>query len=379
MTPDELLRERKRRELLARVNDASNTTPSADEALVSDNAKQSLKAAGHWAGVLGKRAAEITKQGAFIAAERTRAAAAVASEKARQSQEAAAAKRAAAERSKAMTLPRTPLAASEPATDPAGGPVTDGRGNVGDTALPCAEPGTAPFEGVTPADVSHALDGFSDLAVEEAAELTPAIEPTIDPTHAPLPEDPMGELPPLPDDAYSEEPTQQLDDTIPARLRRRLILALLGAGLVGAGVAAFAWLGRDDATPAPIPVIAPIAEAPSASPEATPSSASLETDASPMTTPVELVPVQPEPDPVEAIEAGSLPEPEQALPPPASRTSAEAKAPAPERPRAANAPERRPATRSAPRAPTPAPVNDPQWQRQADADLDAWAKRAGLD
>jgi len=78
MTPDELLRERKRRELLARANDASNATPSADEALVSDNAKQSLKAAGHWAGVLGKRAVEATKQGATIAADKAKLAAAAA-------------------------------------------------------------------------------------------------------------------------------------------------------------------------------------------------------------------------------------------------------------------------------------------------------------
>jgi len=364
MTPDELLRERKRRELLARANGAGNTTPSADEALVTDHTKQSFKAAGHWAGVLGKRAAEATKKGAVIAAEKTKAVAAAVSERAKQSRQEALAKRSAGE---------------EPACDPSNESVVEAMGSTAEAPPTGVEPVTTPLAGMTPAEASHTVHQFADPTRDEAADTALAsIEPT-DPNHAPLPEDPMGELPPLPDDAYSEETTEQQSTDNPARPRRGLLLALLGAGLVGTGLAAFAWLGRDDATEASIPVTLPITEAPIPLKNVTPLPAPAEPVAKPMPAPVEPVPMQPETNPVDAIEAGLLPEPEQALPPSASRTPVEAKAPALERPRAAASPERRPATRSSPRAPAPAPVNALQWQRQADADLDAWAKRAGLD
>ena len=72
MTPEELIRKRKRDELLKRANAAQTTAPSVEEKLVSDNTKETLKAAGHWAGVIGKRAAELTQKGAAVAAEKAR-------------------------------------------------------------------------------------------------------------------------------------------------------------------------------------------------------------------------------------------------------------------------------------------------------------------
>ena len=63
MTPEELIRKRKRDELLKRANAAQPTTPTDGEQLVSENTKETLKAAGHWAGVIGKRAAELTQKG----------------------------------------------------------------------------------------------------------------------------------------------------------------------------------------------------------------------------------------------------------------------------------------------------------------------------
>ena len=72
MTPEELIRKRKRDELLKRANAAQTTTPTVEEKLVSDNTKETLKAAGHWAGVIGKRAAELTQKGAAAAAEKAR-------------------------------------------------------------------------------------------------------------------------------------------------------------------------------------------------------------------------------------------------------------------------------------------------------------------
>lgn len=72
MTPEELIRKRKRDELLKRANAAQTTAPSVEEKLVSDNTKETLRAAGHWAGVIGKRAAELTQKGAAVAAEKAR-------------------------------------------------------------------------------------------------------------------------------------------------------------------------------------------------------------------------------------------------------------------------------------------------------------------
>lgn len=72
MTPEELIRKRKRDELLKRANAAQTTAPSVEEKLVSDNIKETLRAAGHWAGVIGKRAAELTQKGAAVAAEKAR-------------------------------------------------------------------------------------------------------------------------------------------------------------------------------------------------------------------------------------------------------------------------------------------------------------------
>src|SRR5690606_40555728 len=72
MTPEELIRKRKRDELLKRANAAQTTAPSVEEKLVSDNTKETLKAAGHWAGMIGKRAADLTQKGAAAAAEKAR-------------------------------------------------------------------------------------------------------------------------------------------------------------------------------------------------------------------------------------------------------------------------------------------------------------------
>jgi len=72
MTPEELIRKRKRDELLKRANATQPTTPTDGEQLVSENTKETLKAAGHWAGVIGKRAAELTQKGVAVAAEKAR-------------------------------------------------------------------------------------------------------------------------------------------------------------------------------------------------------------------------------------------------------------------------------------------------------------------
>lgn len=380
MTPDELLRQRKQQELLARANAAKNTAPSADEALVSDNTKQTLKAAGHWASVLSKRAVEATKQGATLAADKTKAAAAAASEKAKQAQDAATAKREAALKAKAASAPEASSVRMKPDRKAAGPIVTDGMGRVEHVpVIPRVEPGTAPLDNIAPADVSHALTESSDPIFEEPIEPSRAFEPAMHPNKAPLPDDPMGELPPLPDDAYSEAATEAGNATDPAPRRRRWILALLAVSVVGVGVAAFAWLGRDEPSASPMPSTAPsIDEAPASSkPEPLP--APQEPVSPPAPEPVAPVPVQPETVEPSEVDVVTPSEPEQPLPPPTSSARAKPTTPSPATPRAAAASERRPATRNAQRTPSNAPANAPEWQRQADADLDAWAKRAGLD
>lgn len=72
MTPEELIRKRRCDDLLKRANAGQTTTPSVEEKLVSDNTKETLRAASHWAGVIGKRAAELTQKGAAVAAEKAR-------------------------------------------------------------------------------------------------------------------------------------------------------------------------------------------------------------------------------------------------------------------------------------------------------------------
>lgn len=72
MTPEELIRQRKQRELLAKAAQAKATGPSDDEKIVSDATKENLKTAGRLVASFSKAVAEKTKHAAALAAEKGR-------------------------------------------------------------------------------------------------------------------------------------------------------------------------------------------------------------------------------------------------------------------------------------------------------------------
>ena len=74
MTPEELIKQRKQRELLAKAAQAKTTAPADAEKLVSDATKENLKTAGRLAASFGKALADKTKQAASVAAEGARGA-----------------------------------------------------------------------------------------------------------------------------------------------------------------------------------------------------------------------------------------------------------------------------------------------------------------
>ena len=65
-------REQRKRELQTTRDDTLGVSPLGDNKVVSDNTKEALKTAGHWAGVIGKRAAELTHKGVAAAAEKAK-------------------------------------------------------------------------------------------------------------------------------------------------------------------------------------------------------------------------------------------------------------------------------------------------------------------
>ncbi|WP_254806807.1 hypothetical protein [Xanthomonas campestris] len=72
MTPEELIKQREQRKLLARAAEAKTTGASDDEKIVSDATKENLKSAGRLAASFGKTVAEKTKHAAALAAEKGR-------------------------------------------------------------------------------------------------------------------------------------------------------------------------------------------------------------------------------------------------------------------------------------------------------------------
>lgn len=65
-------REQRKRELQTTRDDTLGVSPLGDNKVVSDNTKEALKTAGHWAGMIGKRAAELTHKGVAAAAEKAK-------------------------------------------------------------------------------------------------------------------------------------------------------------------------------------------------------------------------------------------------------------------------------------------------------------------
>jgi hypothetical protein len=395
MTPEELIRKRKRDELLKRANAAQTTAPSVEEKLVSDNTKETLKAAGHWAGVIGKRAAELTQKGVAVAAEKAKEAKAQLDAKRAKTAE----ERVQATEANSSTLTVQPakvdVAKTFLKTETAGSLVADGMAQ--DLVLVDGEV----CEGKAPTDEMASEDVVEALSVQEPAAI-PGDAGAVEVGEAVLVEDQteqlqvvevpglamdVGTLPCEPEDGVEEpqvtddvsigqsglapgaveEPGRSPDATAPegpqtslqSRLRTRWPWVLGGVVAVSLVAGALHFLQEKNEPPPPS-ASAPVA-------------------------PI-VAPVVPEqvPEVVEAHVVAPAPAvlPEQAKPEPTIEGPMPAAAPAV----TASAPI---ATQSMPspkrsspplpkKSPAPAAEQKNDWQQKASDDLDAWAEKSGI-
>lgn len=359
MTPEEKnqrILQRKREELLKRANATPTASPTQEERLVSDGVKENLKAASHWAGVISKRTAELTQKGVAAAAE-----------KAKEVKATVDAKRA---RSAEESLQATG-AESGPTVQPTEAEVAPEDLVV---ALSVHEPAAITVEaeavGVSETNLEP---GVTELRpVVEAARFTPEADaPSYQPADAvkelqvtdgvstgqgKLAATVAEELGPSPH-AKSPEAAQASLHCTP-RSRWPWVLASVVAVALVAGAIYF-LLGKNDQAPTSTP--AP------ASPVATP--------AAPEQLPevVEVPVVAPAPAVLseQAKPEATIEKPAPVAAPPVTTTAPIAPQPMPS-PKRATAP----LPKKAP-APAAEPRND--WQQKANADLDAWAKKSGID
>lgn len=396
MTPEELIRKRKRDELLKRANAAQTTTPSVEEKLVSDNTKETLKAAGHWAGVIGKRAAELTQKGAAVAAEKARDVKATVDARLAKAAE----ERVEATKEDWSSTPTVQQAEVEVATkflnsEGPGYLVADGMAQ--DLVLVDGEvwEGKAPSAEMAAEDVVEALPVHEPAAIAGEAVAVEVGEATL--VAAPIEQQPVVEAPDLapevgalsdlPADAVEEpqvtndvsigqselalgaveEPSHSPDATAPegpqvslqSRLRSRWPWVVGGVVAVVLVAGAHYFLQEKNEQPPPsasapvAPVAAPVV------PELVP-----EVVEAPVVAPAPAVlPEQARPEPtVEKLEPVSAPV---------------VKAPTPIATQSMPSPKRV----SAPlpkKAPAPSAEQKNDWQQKASDDLDAWAEKSGI-
>lgn len=396
MTPEELIRKRKRDELLKRANAAQTTAPSVEEKLVSDNTKETLKAAGHWAGVIGKRAAELTQKGAAAAAEKARDVKATVD--ARLSK--AAEERVEATKEDWSSTPTVQAAEVEVATkflksERAGSLVTDGMAQ--DLVLVDGEvcEGKAPTDEMASEDVVEALSVQESAAIPGEAVAVEVGEATL--VAAPIEQQPVVEAPDLapevgalsdlPADAVEEpqvtndvsigqselalgaveEPSHSPDATAPegpqvslqSRLRTRWPWVLGGVVAVSLVAGALHFLQEKNEQPPPsasapvAPIATPVVPEQVSevveAPVVAPAPAVLPEQARP-------VPTIAKPEPV-AAPAVTASAPKEAQPKPSPKR---ASPPLPKK------------------APAPAAEQKNDWQQKASDDLDAWAEKSGI-
>ncbi len=395
MTPEELIRKRKRDELLKRANAAQTTAPSVEEKLVSDNTKETLKAAGHWAGVIGKRAAELTQKGAAAAAEKARdVKATVDSRLAKAAEERVEATEEGRSSTTTVQAAEVEVATKFLKSERADSLVTDGMAH--DLVLVDGEvcEGNAPTDEMASEDVVEALSvqepaeipgeaGAVDVGeavlVEAQTEQLQIVEvPGLAPEVGAVSDQPADgvEEPQVTDDVSIgqselslgavEEPSHSPDATAPegpqvslqSRLRSRWPWVVGGVVAVALAAGAIYFLQEKNDQP-------PIAPAPVA----------------PVATPV--VPEQVA-EVVEAVVAAPAPAvlPEQARPEPTIEKPEPVATPVV----SASAPI---ATQSMPspkrsspplpkKSPAPAAEQKNDWQQKASDDLDAWAEKSGI-
>ena len=396
MTPEELIRKRKRDELLKRANAAKTTAPSVEEKLVSDNTKETLKAAGHWAGVIGKRAAELTHKGVAAAAEKAKEAKATVDARLAKATE----ERVEATEEERSSTPTVRSAEVEVMTklfrsEGPGCVVVDGMAQDDVRVDGDDMEGKAPFAELAAEDLVDALAVHDQAAVAGEADSVEVGEATL--VAAPIEQQPVVEAPDLapevgalsdlPADAVEEpqvtndvsigqselalgaveEPSHSPDATAPegpqtslqSRLRSRWPWVVGGVVAVVLVAGAHYFLQEKNEQPLPsasapvAPVAAPVV------PEQVP-----EVVEAPVVAPAPAVlPEQAKLEPTIA-----KPEPVAAPAVTASAPIATQSMPSPKR---ASAPLPK-------KAPAPSAERKNDWQQKASDDLDAWAEKSGI-
>ncbi len=353
MTPEERIQQRKREELLKRANATPTASPTQEERLVSDDMKENLKAASHWAGVISKRTAELTQKGVAAAAEKAKQAKAqLDAKRTRGAQEHRALKE--KPQDAPLTLEQEMLVRQ--LTSDAAAPVLVGAGDKG-MWVPC-DLGEDVDELVDGAQVADGLGGplvdAKALSNEDTAALVnlsqqDAVEVL---SVSAVPEGSNR----LPEAASPEQPVTPIQPS--PRSRWPWVLAGVVAVALVAGAIYF-LLGKNNQVPPSTPApVAPVATP--AAPEQLPEV-------------VEVPVVAPAPAVLseQAKPEATIEKPAPVAAPPVTTTAPIATQPKPS-PKRATAP----LPRKAP-APAAEPRND--WQQKANADLDVWAKKSGID
>lgn len=397
MTPEELIRKRKRDELLKRANAAQPTTPTGGEQLVSENTKETLKAAGHWAGVIGKRAAELTQKGALAAAEKAREVKATVDAKlSKAAEERVEAAEEDTSSPKTVQLAEVEVATQLLKSERAGSVLVGGMsldvvhvdGEVWENKAPFAETAAEDVvEGLSVQEPAAIAGETDELEVVETTlgaaqiEQLPVVEaPGLAPEVGALSDQPAAgvEVPQVTDDVLIgqselalsavEEPSHSPDGTAPdgpqvslqSRPRSRwpwVVGGVVAVALVAG--ATYVLLGKNDLSPLSTP--APVA------PVATPA----------VTEQLPEVMKAPSVAPTPAVlQEQARPKPTVEMPQPVAAPVVTAPAPIATQ----SMPSRKRA--SAPllkKAPAPAAAQKNEWQQKASNDLDAWAEKSGIE
>ncbi|WP_049422507.1 hypothetical protein [Stenotrophomonas maltophilia] len=409
MTPEEknqIMLQRKRKELLERAKATPTASPTHEERLVSDGVKENLKAASHWVGVISKRTAELAQNGVAAAAEKAKEVKATVDAKRARSAEGRVqateaesgptvqptqAEMAAEDLVDAFSVHEQAAIAGEgeaPLANSTQQVVADALSvqsesdsllldvandlSAGDARVTKARWGAVVnTKGLPPQEAQELIQSVKDAfydelagratgADEEADEVFEVDEASTAPsiftetaeTFSPVPE---GANPP-PEAASVEQPVTPSQPSSPSRWPWVLAGVVAAALVVGT---IYFLHGKGDQVPPSTPQpVAPVATP--AAPEQLP-----EVVEAPVVPPTPAVlPEQDEPEP--AIE---MPEPVATPDVTASAPIASQPKPSPKR-----------ATAPLPRK-TPAPAADPgnDWRQNANADLDAWAKKSGID
>ncbi len=392
----ERAREQRKRELQTTCDDALDVSPLGDNKVVSDNTKEALKTAGHWAGVIGKRAAELTQKGVAATAEKAKEA---------KAQLDAKRAKAAEERVKATEAKSSPPAVQSAKvdvvpnflkTDTAGSLVADGMAQDHVRVNGDDMEEKASFEEMAAEDLVEALSVHEPAAIAgeaDAVEVGEAVLVAAQTEPQPVVEAPglaqeLNALSDLPAEALVEpqvtddvsigqselalgaveEPSNSPDGTLPeipqaslqSKPRSRLPWVVGGVVAVALVAGAIYILQEKNDQSSPI---APAPMAPVATP-VVPEQLPEVVEAPVIAPSPALLSEQAGPEP-------TIEKPEPVVGPMVADSARKAAQPKPSTQRA-------PATMPKKvRAPVSEPMSD--WQQKANADLDAWAKKSGIE